>query len=134
MTYAGLLTALQATLSTVTGLTVSIGEKKALGTFPYACISNLNHDNEFKDLAGNKRQYQFVIRFYYRTDNTNDPDFEIKLATVVDSVISILEHEVTLGGVCDFATPSKGNWTYGEKEVPVRICEIKITANGRILR
>lgn len=133
-TYVSLNTAIQAKLSAISGLTVYGKDPKKVVNFPAAAVFALSHSNEFNDLAANKRTYQFMVRFYFRTDDTNDPDYEGILEGIVDSAITAIEHDVTLGGACDYSMPSKATWKFGEKEVPLRICELTIDCVAHIAR
>lgn len=134
MSYISLNTALQTKLATIAGLTVFGKEPKQVGTYPAAAVSALSHTNAFEDLASNKRMYTFIIRFYFRTDEANDPDYEAILEGIVDSAITAIEHDVTLGGACDWAKPTNAKWAYGEKEVPVRVCELTVEMITRVIR
>lgn len=73
-----------------------------------------------------------MIRLYFRTDVAQDA--ETILSTITDAVIVKIESDPTIGGVCDFAEPSEGKWLFQEREVPLRLVEIVVTAMKQVLR
>lgn len=107
-------------------------EPKELLKFPAITVTAAGHDNAFGDTASNKRKFSFNIRGYYRTDQVDDA--ETALRSLADDIISAIEANTTLNGVCDFATPSKGRFTNPPKEVPVQAIEITIDAIKRVAR
>lgn len=107
-------------------------EPKELKSYPCVTVSAFEHDNEFHDLAANKRRYSFLIRAYFRTDNAQDA--ETVLRTIADNIVSTIESNIRLQNSCDFASPTKARWGYVEREVPVRYVEITIDAFKRVLR
>lgn len=134
-TYDSIATGIINILNTVTELNgVFDGEKKTLGKYPSVTVSALSHSNVFHSTNSNKREFGFILRFYFRTDDANNPDFETVLRKAVDASITALERDVTLGGVCDYSTPSTGKWGYGEKESPVRVCEVTMIPVAHIVR
>jgi hypothetical protein len=127
--------AIVTTLQGVTSLKIVYGkEEKAIKKFPAACVSAKEHNNIYNDLAGNSRSVVHYIRLYFRTDETNDPDYEDILESVADEVINALEHDVTLGGACEFTKPTNGVWGNADKEVPVRMLEITLESRKREVR
>lgn len=122
-------------LNTVDSLRVVYGkEEKSLGQFPAACVSAASHTAELHDTVSNRKHYQHYVRLYFRTDETNDADYEDVLESVADEVIAALEHDVTLGGVVDWSLPTSGRWDFGEKETPVRYLELIVQSEGRVVR
>lgn len=122
-------------LQTVESLDVVYAkEEKILGSFPAATVSAKSHEGQFEDTVSNLKTYEHFIRLYFRTDENNDADYEDVLETVADSVIYALEHDITLGGVVDWAMPTSGIWKFGQKEVPVRYLEITFTSKARVVR
>lgn len=107
-------------------------EPKELKDYPCAIVSAASHKDAFSDTAANKRIYTFTVRLYFRTDVAQDA--ETVLRSLADSVISAIEVNVTLNGVCDFAKPTEGAWDYQEREVPVRVCILTIECNKRVNR
>ena len=107
-------------------------EPKELKDYPCATVSAASHKDAFSDTAANRRIYIFTVRLYFRTDVAQDA--ETVLRGLADSVIGMIESNVTLNGVCDFAKPTEGTWDYQEREVPVRVCILTIECNKRINR
>lgn len=101
-------------------------------SYPCATLTALEHDNEFHDLAANKRRYSFLIRVYFRTDNAQDA--ETVLRSITDAIIRVIESNVRLNNSCDYASPTKARWGFVEREVPVRYVEITLDALKRVLR
>lgn len=126
---------LVAILQTVSSLKVVYGkEEKAIKQFPAACVSAKEHSAQLHDTVSNLKQYQHYVRLYFRTDEQNDPDYEDVLESVADDVISVLEHNLTLNGVVDWALPTTGTWRNVAKESPVRMLELVITSKARVVR
>jgi len=106
-------------------------EPNELRDFPCATITALQHTNTFADTASNNREFQFMVRLYFRRDQS---DYEDIMRKLVDLIIVAIEADPTLDGNCNYAIPTEARWLYQEKEVPVRICEMTITANVRLNR
>ena len=122
-------------LGTVSALKVVYGkEEKALKQFPAATVSAKEHSAELHDTVANLKTYQHYVRLYFRTDEQNDPDYEDVLEITADAVIAALEHDLTLGGVVDWALPTSGMWRNVEKETNVRMLELVVTSKGRVVR
>lgn len=139
MAFLPIKTQLVAILNTVSSVSVVYGkEEKELKKFPAICISADDYQGQYQTIGGvgglNEEVYQHVIRVYFRTDETNDPDYEDVLESVVDDVIAALRHNITLNGACDWSLPISGTWNFGEKEVPVRIFEMKESATKIVTR
>ena len=98
-------------------------EPKELAKYPCATVSALSHANTFADTAANRREMVFIIRVYFRTDQT---DYERIMRTTVDAIMEAVETDPSLSGACDFAEPSEAKWFFQEREVPVRVCEITV--------
>jgi|SRR5882724_10699578 len=127
--------AIVAILGTVPSLNVVYAkEEKAIKKFPAATVSAKEHTAELHDSVANSKTYYHFIRLYFRTDETNDADYEDVLESVADSVIAALEHDLTLGGVVDWSLPTSGVWKYGDKETNVRILEITLASRARVVR
>lgn len=134
-TYDAVAQAILNKLNTVSQLNLVVdGEKPNLGKYPAAVVSANSHNNQFKTLDSNKRAFGFTINIYCPTDVAKYPDYESVIRQAVDAVIIAIEHDVTLGGACDYATPSMGKWGYGIKEVACRVCSITLTAIGHNIR
>ena len=122
-------------LQGVSSLKVVYGkEEKAIKDFPAACVSAREHSAELHDTVANLKMYSHHIRLYFRTDETNDPDYEDVLEQTADSVIAALEHDLTLGGVVDWSMPTSGVWRNVEKETPVRMLELTLVSKARVVR
>ncbi len=133
MSYVSISAQIVALLQTITELNqVYAYEPKELNKYPCATVSALSHKDEFNDTAANIRKFTFIIRIYTRTDSASDA--ESVMQNVVDKVMAKIESSVTLNGTCDFARPTEARWMYGEREVPVRICELTVEANKRVNR
>lgn len=133
MSYVSISAQIKALLEGVTGLNeVYEYEPKELAKYPCATITAQSHQNLFNDTAANRRQYTFMIRCFYRTDDAAVA--ESTLQTIADAIISAIETNVTLNGACDFARPTAGKWLYAERELPVRIVEITVEATKRFNR
>ncbi len=133
MSYVSISAQIKALLLTITELNqVYEYEPKELKKYPCATLIALSHENIFGDLAANKRTYSFIIRVYNRTDSASNGERIMKI--VVDKIIEKIESNVTLNGSCDWANPTKGTWTYQTREVPVRLCEIRVDAKKRVDR
>ena len=107
-------------------------EKKELEKYPCATVTALSHENEFADTHHNIRRFNFNVRVYYRT-----ADIDLSEGIMqgeVDNVIATIEADPTINGSCDFAVPTSSRWGWAEREVPVRYCEITISAQVRLLR
>ncbi len=119
-------------LQGVTSLKVVYGkEEKAVKQFPAACVSAKEHTSDFSSVGiggTNERVYKHFVRIYFRTDEANDPDYEDILENVADDVISAIEHNVTLNGACEYAIPTSGVWRFADKESPVRLLELVVSA------
>ncbi len=107
-------------------------EPQALLVYPCATISAVSHADNFADTARNQRTFTFMIRLYQRVNDVAHG--ESVLLGIADDVIGVIEDDPTLGGTCDFARPTRGNWTYVERETPVRVCEITVEALLQIAR
>src|SRR5579884_3819861 len=122
-------------LGTVPSLKVVYAkEEKAIKQFPAATVSAKQHTAELHDSVANLKTYQHFVRIYFRTDELNDADYEDVLESVADDVITALEHDITLGGVCDWSLPTSAVWKDMVKEAPVRVLEITVTAKARVIR
>jgi len=106
-------------------------EPNELKKYPCTTVSALEHTNEFSDLAANRREYHFIIRVYFRRDMA---DYEVIMRKVIDQIITEFETDSSLGGACDFAQPTESKWLFQEREVPVRVCEVTISAIKRVNR
>lgn len=109
-------------------------EEKELADFPAACVSAKEHSAELHDTTANLKTYQHFVRLYFRTDEKNDKDYEDVLESVADDVIAALEHDITLGGVCDWSIPTSGVWKNAVKETEVRLLEIVVASRARVVR
>lgn len=112
-------------------------EEKSPNKFPCATVSDKAHSGEFHTVGSggaNKRTYEHFVRLYFRVDELNDPDYEDILATTADAVITALDHDITLGGTVDWAIVSSSQWGEGDKEVPLRVCEMVVSSVGHITR
>lgn len=131
-------TQLVSILQTVSSVMVVYGkEEKELKQFPAVCISGDDYQGEYLSIGtggSNQETYQHIIRIYFRTDEANDPDYEDILESVVDDVIAVLRHNITLNGSCDWSLPISGRWDFGTKEVPVRFFELKENATKIVIR
>ena len=141
MSYVTLAAAIQSLLQTIPAIKVvydyepkELASEDLSGGYPAATVSALSHANAFNDIPANRRQYSFMVRLYYSTADGRDSDAETTLRSVVDGVITTLEHDVTLGGACDWARPTEGNWSYQEREIPLRVVEVTIECMKRALR
>ncbi len=119
--------------------TVSSNEPKGLneGGYPIAAVSAKEHTSNFYSVGpsgSNERVYQHYIRVYFRTDETNNPDYEDVLETTIDDVITAIETNITLNNTVDWAIPISGVWRYGEKESPLRICELVVASTVHVAR
>lgn len=127
-----------AILQTVSELEVVYGkEEKAIAKFPAACVSAKEHSSRFYTVGSggrNERQYQHYVRIYFRTDESNDADYEDVLESVADKVVQAFESNTTLNGSCNWSIPTSGIWRFGEKETPVRIFELVITSTAVVKR
>jgi hypothetical protein len=52
----------------------------------------------------------------------------------MDSIILTLEHDVTLGGSCEWAKPTDASWSFQEREIPLRAVDLTIECHKRVLR
>lgn len=133
MTYTAIAAGIKNILDGVTGLAVAYDyEPKELGQYPAATLTALSHADTFADLAANSREFTFAIRVYYRTEDAASAESVVR--GIVDDIIAAIESDVTLGGVCNWAKPTGGTWAFGEREVPVRYCQITLTARIRVMR
>lgn len=133
MSYVSIVAQIKTLLLTIAEINIVYDyEPKELVKYPCTTVTATGHNNEFGDLAANKRRFLFTIRCYTRTDSASDA--ETILRTVADKVIEKIENNVTLGGSCDWARPTEGRWSYQEREVPVRVCEMTIEAVKRVNR
>lgn len=131
--YTAIGTALKTLLETISDFKIVYAhEAKELNQYPCATVTALSHNDEFIDTHHNTRHYQFSIRLYYRNDESANA--ESVLRGLADDVITTVEGDPTIGGSCDFAQPLEGAWTWAEREVPVRVCDITISARVRELR
>jgi hypothetical protein len=71
---------------------------------------------------------------YFRTDETNNPDYEDVLESVADDVINALEQNITLNNTCLYFIPVSGIWKDGQKENPVRYIEIVLASTIQAAR
>jgi len=111
-------------------------EQKELTAFPCTTIEAKEDSADFHDTVSNLKVYQHFVRIYFRTDEKNDPDYEDVLETAVDAVKAALEHDITLGGICDWAMPTSGIWKGdpNTKNTPVRFYEMTVTTKARVVR
>lgn len=127
MSYTGISGGIKDILDDITDLKeVYAEEPQTLLGFPCATISAVSHADNFADTSRNQRTFIFTIRLYQRVNDVAHG--ESVLMGIADAVIEDIEEDPTLGGTCDFARPTRGNWTYVEREVPVRVCEITVEA------
>ena len=112
-------------------------EKNVLdGGLPAACVSAKEHSSQFNSVGSggtNERVYQHYIRIYFRTDEKNDADYEDVLESVADDVVAILEKNVNLNGICEYALPTSGVWTFDE-HIPARVFELVMSTHVHIKR
>lgn len=133
MTYTAIAGGIKNILDGVTGLAVAYDhEPKELLQYPAATLTALSHADAFADLAANNREFVFTIRVYYRTEDASSAERVVR--SIVDDIIAAIESDVTLRGTCDYAKPTGGTWAFGEREVPVRYCQITIAAKKRVMR
>lgn len=127
MSYTGISGGIKNILDDVKSLqAVYTEEPQNLLVYPCAAISAVSHTDEFADTSRNRRTFTFVIRLYQRV---NDPTHgESVLLGIADDVLEALEEDPTLDGTCNFARPTRGAWSYVERETPVRVCEITVEA------
>ena len=131
MSYTNIATALVTICETITEISeVYDHEPKELINYPAIAISSLGHEDAPADTARNRRTFTFNIRCYVRADETS----EATLRSLADKIIDAIEGDVTIGGSCDFAKPSRGQFTYPPKEIPVQAVEIKIDAVVKVSR
>lgn len=107
-------------------------EPKELGAYPAVAVTFMGHQDTPHDTAGNVRVFQFMVRGYYPTDVANDA--EAILGDLADKIIAALEADVTLNGSCDYTRATEGKFLYQEREIPLRIVEITISAVKRLNR
>lgn len=133
MSYVAIAAQLKTLMQTISEINVVYDyEEKQLNKFPAATITSSSHQNAFNDLGGNRRNYSHVIRLYVRAED--EAAAERVMRIIVDRVIAVIESNISLGGSCDYATPTEGRWAYEYREFPVRICEITVDAHKRVLR
>jgi|SRR5581483_10907864 len=133
MSYITIGTEIYNLLNTITQINILYQhEPKELKEYPAVTISALGHKNIPHDTAGNVRQFQFMIRAYYRTDIAGDA--ESILRDLADKIITKLEGSVSLNGSCDYTRATEAKYFFGEKEVPMRWVEIMIEAVKRVNR
>ena len=131
MGYVSIANQLEVILSAITGVNVVYDhEPKLLEKYPAATIIASAHKDSFKDLQANKREFTFVVRLYYRTEDAATG--ESVMRTNVDAVIGAIEGNATLNGACDWAKPSEATWGYTERDVPLRYAQITVTAVVRV--
>lgn len=111
-----------------------IASEDLLGGYPAATVSALSHANSFHDLAANQRIYSFMVRLYYPTPDGRDADAESTLRSVMDTIITTLEADVTLNGSCEWAKPTDASWSFQMREIPLRVVELTIECHKRVLR
>ena len=124
-------------LRTVSAISVVYdGEVPKLVKFPAACVSARGHVASLHDTVSNLKTYQHFVRIYFQTNQEQDADYEDVLEGVADSAIAALEHDLTLGGTCDWSLPTSGEWRANPtaKEVPVKYIEIVVTSKARSIR
>lgn len=103
-----------------------------LGGYPAATITAIGHKNRFNDTASNIRQYQFLIRLWYRTKD--DQNAEAILRDLTDKVLEKLEANVVVPGIWDKAVPTEAVWRTGEREGPILTSEITVMIEQRVNR
>ena len=137
LSYKAVKDALKTILGTVTQISVVYdGEKPKLVKFPAACVSAKGHVAQLHDTVSNSKTYQHFVRIYFQTNQEQDADYEDVLESVADAAITALEHDLTLGGTCDWSLPTSGDWRGSPtaKEVPVKYIEIVVTSRARVVR
>ncbi len=107
-------------------------EPNALSGYPAAIVIAVGHRDAFYDTAANRRTYSYLIKLLYRLDV--DADAESILQQLTDQVIAKLEANVTVAGVWEIARPTQATWSFGEREVPVRVVELTVDIESRVLR
>lgn len=133
MGYTSIGSQLKTILDGVTGFEVVYGyDPDELKDYPAATIQAVSHLNEFLDTAANSRRYTFLIRLFYRLDD--DQDAESILRGLADDVIEAIEQNVTVAGVWEIARPTSAQWTHAQREVPVRVCELTVEIQSRVIR
>lgn len=134
MSYVSIAAQIKVILQTITEINVVYDyNEKQLDKFPAVTISMAGHDNEFGDLAANKRIYRFFVRLYVRSDS--DSDAERILRIIADKVIEKIENNVTLNSSCDFANPTRASPpTFLEREIPVYMLEMTVEVRKRVNR
>ena len=133
MSYTAIAAALVTICETITEvMEVYDHEPKELVDYPAITISAAGHDNAFGDTAANRRMFTFNIRCYVRANDTGAS--EVLARSMADKIITAIEANITLNGTCDFAKPSKGQFTYPPREIPVQAVEIKVDAIKRVAR
>lgn len=131
MTYVAIADKLKTILTGITAIKKLYDyEAKELGGFPAATITSQGHRDSFRDQVGNRREFNFAIYLYYRTEDAATG--ESVMREIVDAVMAAIEADTTLSGSCDWARPSEATWGYTEREVPVRYAKIMITAVKRV--
>jgi hypothetical protein len=112
-------------------------EPKTITQFPAACVSAESDTEDFNSMGAsgtNEVEIRHHIRVYFRTDEANDPDYEDILESTVDDIKQALRANITLNGVCEYATPAGGTWRNVEKEVPVRMYDMTTHASLHLRR
>lgn len=133
MTYVNIGNEIFTLLDEITELQAVYNKEPAeLERYPCATVSASAHENQAGDTAANIRRFSFIIRLYYKLDGTNDA--EAILRDMADKVIAKIESNVSLNGSCDYARPTRGIWTQGEREVPIKVVEITVDAFKKVNR
>ena len=127
MSYVALAAALQSTLQSIPAIQeIHDVEAKAFNAWPAATITAQAHQNSFSGTAMNRRQYAFTVRFYYPVYDEREEDAEHILRSIIDTTVASIETDVTLGGACEWATPTEARWSYAVKDNPCRVVELTV--------
>lgn len=133
MSYTNIASAIVSKMETITEINqVYDHEPKELAEYPAITVSSAGHENVFNDTSSNRRVFIFNIRCYVRADDVSAAETLIR--SMADKIIEKIESDVTIGGSCDFARPSKGKVTYPPREIPVQAIEITVEAVKRVTR
>jgi len=100
------------------------------GKYPFAAITLKDGSGEFASTAHNLRRHGFWIRVYQEQSKEGQgvAQAETISIAVLDELLTHLDLNTTLSGVCKYTKPAYYNTDYIDRELDTRILEIQIDA------
>jgi len=101
------------------------------GNYPYATLTLRDGDGEFATTKHNYRRHGFWIRVYQEQSKQGQgvQGAEDISVLVMDELYKALDMNTTLSGSCKFVKPINFDASYVNRDLDMRVLEIKVDAH-----